>query len=160
MKLGIARETRALTRGCACNLRVDAEGYPLDDEGARYGAPRVGADAVTSASNTATDVIKVLGIGFLGFVALKYVFPTFIGAASETKRKKHEYSMIDRHERERREDRSDRIRRERAIEARDAQRGSYFGDGEAYDAEPIHVGHVPARELRSHHTLRSGERPW
>lgn len=136
----VAFESRAITRGatvgvCPCLKGYDQsynQGYVgpyMDDEQAA-----VGADVVTSASNTTMDVIKVLGIGFLGYLALKHVVPSFVGAASETKKKRHEYDMIDRRERERREEREEARRADREQQKK-ATRGSYYNDGEIIDAE-------------------------
>lgn len=183
MKLGITRESRTLTRGTTVGACPCLGGYEDPRYARERGLPSlmpgeaavegyigphmdpdqavVGADIVTSASNTTMDVIKVLGVGFLGYLALKHVVPMFIGAASETKKKRHEYDMIDRHERERREDRDtkwleERIDRRDAREERKAQRGTYFNDTTIHDAEFVSDKNQGLKVR----TLRSGERPY
>ncbi len=132
MKLGIGRESRAIVRGGA---NVGVCPCLLDQE--EQGNAAVGADVITTTVDTTSDVIKLLGWGLLGWVALKYVVPEFVGAAGHTKRKTHEYSMIDRRERERREDRNDekRARKEDRERQLKASRGSYHNDDSVHDAE-------------------------
>lgn len=57
---------------------------------------RVGADPVASATDTGRTIIYVIGAGALVYLGLAFVAPLFIGAASKTKKAKHEYSKIGR----------------------------------------------------------------
>lgn len=112
------------------------------DGGARAGASV--SEAAAEASQTTSDVVKLLGIGFFVWIGLKYVLPEFVGAGKETKRATHDYSMVGRHERERREDRNLRLRRESEQYERSRKAGN--AEFEEEDDHPrFRVGNVPSR---------------